>query len=386
MNRHLRLLDFAVSRLRMRRAHTALVILVYSLLVAVVASLLLYVDALRREARLLLAGAPELVVQGLRGGRHELIPVERGEAIAAIRGVGRVRPRVWGYSFDPPTGATFTVWGADSVPREALADWDGDLDPAGGTCLVGRGVAEARFLAVGDRLPLLRADGSLFAPRVAGVFTAASALLTNDLVVLPEGDVRRLFAIAPGLATDLAVEVHNPREVSTVARKVRQRWPGTRTLSRRELLRTYDAVFDWRAGLWAALLAGSVAAFALLVWDHAAGLSAEETRTLGLLKAVGWSPREVLELRLWESAAVSAVSLLTGLLLAQVHLVLFDGALFARMLRGWSVLFPAFEVAPSLDAYTILLCLALAVVPFLAANLLPAWRSAIVEPDGILRS
>jgi ABC-type lipoprotein release transport system permease subunit len=43
-------------------------------------------------------------------------------------------------------------------------------------------------------------------------------------------------------------------------------------------------------------------------------------------------------------------------------------------------------VAPSLDAYTLLLCLALAVAPYLAANLLPAWRSAVIEPDRILRS
>lgn len=386
MNRHLRLLDFAVARLRRRPARTLLVVGVYSVLVALVASLLLYVAALKREARLLLTEAPELVVQRLRGGRHEPIPLERAAAIAGIRGVGRVRPRLWGYTYDPPSGATLTLWAAGSVPAAALAERDGDLDPAGGTCLVGRGVAEARWLVAGQRLPLLTAGGEVFAPRVAGVFTAASALLTNDLVVLTEGDLRRVFDLPAGFATDLAVEVHNPREVATVARKVGERWPDTRTLSRDELLRTYDAVFDWRGGLWAALLLSSVAAFVLLVWDHAAGLSAEDWRSLGLLKAVGWSPREVMELRLLEGAAVSAVSLLTGVLLAQVHLVLFDGALFARVLRGWSVLFPPFEVAPSLDAYTLLLCLALAVVPYLAANLLPAWRSAVIEPDRILRS
>ena len=396
MIRHVRIFELAASTLARQRAKTLVVVAVYSLLVALVASLVLYVQALRLESRLLLAGAPELVVQRLAGGRHDTIPVERAEAIAAIRGVRAVRPRVWGYAYDPPTGATFTLWGAGSVPWSALEPVAGESPagaagreaagvPAGG-CVVGQGVAEARFLWVGDRLPLRRADGSLFAPRVAGVFEAASSILTNDLVVLPTEEVRRTFAMAPDVATDLAVEVHNPREVTTVALKVQALFPDVRAISRDQVLATYDAVFDWRGGVWAALLLATVAAFAILVWDQATGLSAEEYHTLGLLKAVGWSPREVLELCLWQGALVSGVSLATGVLLAEVHVVLLDGVLFSRLLRGWSVLFPALEVRPGLDALAPLLCLPFAVLPYVVAHLIPSWRAAITDPDTILRS
>jgi ABC-type lipoprotein release transport system permease subunit len=299
---------------------------------------------------------------------------------------------VWGYSFDPPTGATFTLWGADSVPRASLERVDGELaeeDPrkvGEGTCIVGQGVADERFLWVGDRLPLKGADGTLFAPRVRGVFTTESSVLTHDLVILPTATLRRVFAMDPAVATDLVVEIAQPAEVATVARKIQELWPDVRTISREQILSTYDAVFDWRGGVWAAILLSVVAAFAILVWDKASGLSAEEYRTLGLLKAVGWSTRNVMELCFWQGAIVSAVSLLTGLVLAQVHLVWLDGALFARLLRGWSVLFPPFDVRPGLDAYTLMLCLPLAVLPYVAASLLPSWRAAITDPDSILRS
>ncbi len=396
MIHHLRIGELAASILARQRTKTLVVISVYSLLVALVASLVLYVQALRRESRLLLAGAPELVVQRLTGGRHDLIPVERAAAIAAIRGVRAVRPRVWGYAYDPPTGATFTLWGAASVPWSALEPVAGESPagaagreaaavPAGG-CVVGQGVADARFLWVGDRLPLRRADGSLFAPRIAGLFDAASSILTHDLVVLPADEVRRTFAMASDVATDLAVEVHNPREVTTVALKVQELFPDVRAIPREQVLATYDAVFDWRGGVWAAFLLSTVAAFGILVWDKATGLSAEEYHTIGLLKAVGWSPREVLELCLWQGAVVSGVSLVTGLLLAELHVVWLDGVLFSRLLRGWSVLFPAIQVHPGLDSLVVLLCLPLAVLPYVVAHLIPSWRAAITDPDTILRS
>lgn len=389
---HVRICELAASNLARQRGKTLVVIAVYSLLVGLVASLVLYVQALRRESRLLLSGAPELVVQKLTGGRHDPIPLARAEAIAAIRGVRAVRPRVWGYAYDPPTGATFTLWGAASVPWSALEPVEGAPPIAGATavpeggCVVGLGVADARFLWVGDRLPLRRADGSLFAPRIAGVFTAASSILTHDLVVLPADELRRTFALAPDAATDLAVEVYNPHEVATVARKVQELWPDVRALSREQVLATYDAVFEWRGGVWAALLFSVVAAFAILVWDKASGLSAEEYHTIGLLKAVGWRPRDVLELCLWQGALVSGVSLATGLLLAEVHVLWLDGALFSRLLRGWSVLFPAIEIRPGMDALVLLLCLPLAVLPYVLAALVPSWRAAVTDPDTILRS
>ena len=120
MIRHLRIFDFAIASLLRSPAKTLVTITVYSALVAAVASLMLYVKACRREAHGLLAEAPDIVVQTIRGGRHNLIPLARADAIRDIRGVGAVKTRVWGYSFDPPSGATFTVWGAESVPMDAF--------------------------------------------------------------------------------------------------------------------------------------------------------------------------------------------------------------------------------------------------------------------------
>jgi len=388
MKRHLRILDHAVATLWLNPLKTLVVLAVYSMLVAVLLSLVLYVDAHKREAASLLAVSPEIIVQQLRGGRHELVPVALGNEIRGIRGVGEVTPRVWGYSYDPPTRATFTLWGADSVPHEALEPSPGELDEerGGGRCFVGRGLAELRFLGPGDRLPIKTADGDLLAPVVEGIFTSESAILTNDLVVMPTSMVRRILGIPNDRATDIAVWVHNPNEVDTVVQKITTMRPDIRSVTRKQMLATYVAVFDWRAGIWLVVLMGSVAAFAILVWDRATGLSSEEYRNVGLLKAVGWKKGEVLELKALEGAVISVVAFLAGAILAEIHLLVFGGALFAGVVKGWSVLKPPFDVAPKLAPVSMLLWLAFAVLPYVAASLIPAWRAAVTDPDGVMRS
>ena len=388
MRRHLRILDHAIATLLQSPIKTLVVVSVYSLLVATVVSLVLYVDAHHREAAALLRSAPEVVVQRIRGGRHEPLPLDRAATIRTIRGVGEVTPRVWGYSYDPPTRATLTLWGAESVPEETLEIRDGEglSNEAGGSCIVGQGIADVRFLGVGDRLPFKCADGGLAAPSVGGVFTSESAMLTNDLVVLPTALARRILGVEPGFCTDMAVQVLNPNEIDTVVRKLNELWPDIRAVTRRQVLQTYGAVFDWRGGIWILVISGPIAAFSILVWDKATGLSAEEVQAVGILKAVGWKTTEVMELKAAEGAVVSAVSLLTGLIAAEIHLVAFNGAVFAPVIKGWSVLYPPFDVSPQLGAYGVLVCIPLAVLPYVAASLLPAWRAAVIDPDTAMRS
>lgn len=388
MRRHLHILEFAVASLRRNLGKNLVVVAVYSLLVAVLASLLVFLESARLESRRLLAGSPDLIVQRIRGGRHEPTPIERAQEIRGMRGVGAVTPRVWGYTFDPPSGATLTLWGGGSVPFDALEFADpgfrgAELEEG---CVVGAGLADLRFLGVGDRFPIRRFDGTLFAPRVVGIFTTQSSLLTNDLVVMPTADLRRVFGMDDHLCTDISIEIHNSNEVEVVARKIVERWPDARTITRAQILQTYDALFDWRGGVWVAVLLCCVAAFAILVWDKGTGLSAEELRTVGLLKAVGWKSREVIELKLCEGAAISLVSLLAGLLMAGLHLLVFDGFLFARVIKGWSVLFPPFSIDPVPDPLTLLLCVTFTAVPYVAASLVPSWRAAIIDPDTVLRS
>ncbi|MBF0213591.1 MAG: hypothetical protein HQM00_08505 [Magnetococcales bacterium] len=71
--------------------------LVYTLLVFLLASVMLFAHALRHEAHMLLRDAPELVIQREGGTRHALISAAQMETLRGIHGVNRVTARLWGY-------------------------------------------------------------------------------------------------------------------------------------------------------------------------------------------------------------------------------------------------------------------------------------------------
>jgi lipoprotein-releasing system permease protein len=174
--------------------------------------------------------------------------------------------------------------------------------------------------------------------------------------------------------------------VQTVATKIKRLLPDTRPITRSEILRTYDAVFNWRSGMILTVFFAALIAFSILAWDKATGISADEKREIGILKAIGWSTSDVLELKFWEGAAISVTSFLVGLIAAFAHVFLFGAPLLARVIKGWSVVFPDFRVTPYLDLYQIFVMAFLTILPYIACTVVPSWKTAVTDPEEVMRS
>jgi ABC-type lipoprotein release transport system permease subunit len=173
--------------------------------------------------------------------------------------------------------------------------------------------------------------------------------------------------------------------VDNVARKIKYDFPDTRPITRREIIRTYDALFSWRSGMMIVMFLGALVAFAILAWDKATGLSAEERREIGILKAIGWETSDILELKFWEGAVLSIISFFTGITGAYLHVFFFGASLFTPALKGWSVLFPEFHLVPYVDLYQVFVLMFLTVLPYIAATIVPSWKTAITDPDIVMR-
>jgi ABC-type lipoprotein release transport system permease subunit len=388
MNRHLKIMEFAISSLFRYKTKNLMIAVVYTFVVFILASVLFFSQSLKKEATCLFNRTPELIVQRVSAGRHGWIPLTYCQTIKKIRGVKSVSPRFWGYYYDPPTRANYTLMGADEVPPEIQSMVNGTyFTPADRlSCVIGRGVADARLLEPGDIIPVKGSDGKLYVLRVKGIFQSTSQLLTNDLVVMPVADWRKIFNIPENAATDLVTRIPNNREIDTVARKIQEHLPDARPISREQILKTYDALFDWRSGIMVAAFAGCLAAFAIFAFDKAAGMGADERRTVGILKAVGWEVSHILELKFWEGFCISMTCFLTGVIFAHIHVFYFGGTVLVPMLKGWSVLFPPFQLTPHAEGFLIVVVLFLSVVPYMLATIVPSWKAAVTDPDMVMRS
>jgi len=374
LQRYRNILDFALSSLLRRKGRNLALIGVYTLVVFVIASLIFFVQALKHEARELLVHAPDMVVQRMVAGRHDPMPAAQADAIRAIRGVDEVQPRLWGYYYDPVYGGNLTVMATEDASLAPNSIW------------IGQGVARSMRVNEGDMISLRGYDGLPALFTVQKVLSGESELVSSDLLLMSPGDVRTLFHLPEGLATDLAVQAGNPRELPTIAAKIVEQFPDARPILKTEILRTYEAVFDWRGGLMVVVLGSAILAFIIFAWDKATGLSAEERKEIGILKSIGWESADVLLLKFWEGSVISLSAFLGGVLLAYAHVFFFRAALFEHALKGWSILFPRYRLTPSLDGYQLVVLFFFTVLPYTVATLVPSWRAATVDPDAAMRS
>ena len=373
LHRQRYLIDYTLAALLRRKTRNLGLLLVYTLLVFLFAAALLLGEGLRREAAVLLRDAPEVIVQRLVAGRHDLLPAAWLDTLRRIRGVGAVQGRLWGYYYDPAVKANYTLMAA---PDRGLAADE---------ILIGAALARVRQIGVGDYLSLRAATGQPLPLKITGILDSPSELLSADLLLLAEAGYRQLFQLPPDVYTDAVLTVRNPREANTVAQKIALALPDSRPISRAEILRTYDAVFNWREGLLFVVLGTLTLAFIILAWDKAAGLSAEEKREIGILKAIGWETGDILRMKLWEGTLISLTAFLAGYLLAYWQVFHGGARLFAPVLKGWAVLYPQFRLTPVVDAQQILVLLAVTVLPYIVATLIPGWRAAIADPDAVMR-
>lgn len=403
------LIDYALAAMARHRAKNLGLLAVFSVLVFVLASVVLLGGALRREAAEMLAEAPDVIVQGMRMGRHETSRAADIAQLGRMRGVERIEGRLWGYLYDTSTASNYTLQvpsphagasrasrgersfgghaGHDArdvaAPRPPATPADYSL--ADGETIVGEGVARLRKRGPGGFIFLVSPAGEFLKLRIKSVMDERSGLVTSDMVLLTEADFRRFFRLRPDEYTDIAITVRNPREVVKVSEKAALALREHRVITRPDILRTYEAVFRWREGMLLALLSGALLAFGILAFDKASGLSAQERREIGILKAIGWDTGDVLRMKLWEAALISVTAFLAGALAAYAHVFVFSAPLFEPVLAGWTMLYPRFRLTPQVDLFQLTTLGVLVVLPYLAAILVPIWRTASAEPDAVMR-
>jgi ABC-type lipoprotein release transport system permease subunit len=367
------LIDFTLSSLARRKGKNLGLLLVYALIVFMLASVMLFTHALRREAGIILQDSPEIILQRTVAGRHALIPADYLEKIGRVRGVSHKHGRLWGYFYDPAVKANYTMM---VPPQRELTKTQ---------VIIGAGIARTRGVAIGDYITFRSSAGEAFSFEVVEILSAESELVSTDLVLMSEQAFRRTFGVPEGFFTDLVLRVRNPREIRKIAEKLSLKLPDTRPILREEVLRTYDAVFAWRQGIVFVLLAGSVLAFVIFAWDKASGLSAEEKREIGILKAVGWETGDVLRMKFWEGAIVSLSAFLLGYLAAYLHVFYASASLFEPVLKGWAVLYPDFRPQPGVDGLQLATLFFFTVFPYTVATIIPIWRASITDPDAVMR-
>jgi ABC-type lipoprotein release transport system permease subunit len=236
-----------------------------------------------------------------------------------------------------------------------------------------------------DYFNFILPNGELKKIKIASTFKSSTALESNDIILMPKDLVLEIFGMDKTQVTDIVLEIANPEEIPTIQAKIKNLFPDTRVITNSDLRVSYQNIFDYKSGMFLALFIVSAFTFFMIIYDKASGLSSEEKREIGILKALGWKIDDVLKAKFYEAFAVSFISFLIGVILALFFVYSLQAPILRDIFIGYSRLKPAFDLPFILDFQTLFLLFFLTIPLYIAAIIIPSWRVASMNADEVMR-
>ncbi|MDY0123172.1 FtsX-like permease family protein [Sulfurimonas sp.] len=381
--------EYAINSLLRQRYKTLFIYIVLSALIFLLSSLFFITNSIKHELYSTVDSLPEITIQKIKAGRQDEIGVEAVDEILQISGVQSAVARVWGYYYFENAGVNFTLVGIDEYEeqyKESLKSVAGQLDFESSSMIIGEGVKRVMDRSYyKEYFNFIKPDGKMKRVYIGSTFEGETELESNDVIVMSKKNIREIFGIDETKATDIIVKVANPNEIATIASKIKLLYPDARVVTKDDLKISYQNIFDYKSGVFLALFIVSLFTFFMIVYDKASGLSSEEKREIGILKALGWRIDDVLKEKFYEGFIVSFFSYMTGIILALFFVYVLNAPIMQNIFIGYSQLKTSFNLPFVLDLQSMALIFFLSVPVYIAATIVPAYRSATLEADEVIR-
>jgi ABC-type lipoprotein release transport system permease subunit len=380
--------DFTLRSLGRFGKKNLLIFLIFTLLVALLGSAFMITNALKIAFLSSAKWMPEIVITDSKGGQLSFIQSQDLDPIWLLPGVDEIKGRLWGRYYLEMDRLHVSIIGADSFDKlyaPSLQKITNQIDSDDANMFVSQNLKKLlKPYMSGNMMPFLAYDGGFVHLKLAGILPGEDDIRGNDIIVMPIEQARKILGIESGF-TDAIVRVKNPEEIITIATKIKNINPHWLVTTKEEIIQRYLGLYDYKSGWFLALLIVSFITFAMILYDKASGLSAQERREIGLLKALGWETSHIIAHKITEAAIISIGGFIVGFNIALGYVFIFNAPLLRRIFTGYESLQSAFELPFTIDFSTFMLLFFATVPLYLAASVIPAWRAGILEAGEVMR-
>ena len=408
MRRFRNLLNYALNCIQRYKLRTVVILICLVVAASTFSAVAFLSDGLVKEGALSLKYAPDLTVQGIQAGRQTLISTSYVNYILGVAsGVSGISERIWGYGnvgnmlivvvgIDVGNSATVNqTFQMGNIPIDQTAAYPLESghfidSQSNETVVIGKGVAELLGANVGTELSILTEYNQIKRYTIVGIFNSESGIYNSDMILMNLNAAREFFNVPNDKVTDLLVYVTPVDDsikgtlVNDVARQITG-LSNCRVLTKDVLLNAQEKTYGDKSGFFSLVWYVILISVAIIAFNQTVVVGHESKFEVGLLKSLGFSTSDVIQVRLVESLVLGTLAGAIGLTIG----ILFDGVLGAPVLRdfmlGWANIYPSFQLPILISPQTVLFTFAVTIVPLLFATVIPSWLNATVDPDIAMR-
>ena len=360
-----------------------------TLLVALVAATLFIADAMKTEYSSLIQTYPDITLTAQKALKESSSDEKIIDAIFEINGVSNVVGRVWGEYYFEKGKKKFTIVGVDEFENYANPLFNrvsASEKLQGKSMLLSKGVKrslEKNYYR--EYFNFIQADGVLKRVAITGTFEGNNSFENEDLIVMPKELARDIFDYNSSEVTDIAITVTNKAEVGFIALKLADLFPQMKIEIKEDFLHHYEEIYNNRSGFFLTVFIITFFTFFIIIYDKMSGLSSEQKKEIGILKALGWRVEDVLNAKLYEGLLISLSAYFTGILLAYIYVYVFDAYYLKNIFLNNYTLLDSYKLEFTLHYDTLALIFFLSVPIYIAATIIPAWMVATTDADEVMR-
>jgi len=310
------------------------------------------------------------------------------DKVLEINGVSQVAPRVYGRYFFTPREKSFLVVGVDFFDEQSSKELQSlvkglDLKSFLSTdsMLVGEGVKS--FLSehyYKEHFSFKTPEGSFKKVKIHQTLPSQTNLIANDMIIMSIELAREIFGLGEDEVTDITFNVPNDAEWDNIISKLHLLFYDVRVVEKREIKKAYENLYNYKGGLFLILYLVAMVTFMLILYQRYSMVYSTERKEIGILRAVGWSIKDILKLKFYETVVVVLISFVLGVVFAYLYVFVLNAPLLSQIFLGGANLPNHVEFVPVLEFGLLGSIFLFYAIPFLAAVLIPAWKIAVTPP------
>ncbi|MCT7515259.1 ABC transporter permease [Aliarcobacter cryaerophilus] len=221
--------------------------------------------------------------------------------------------------------------------------------------------------------------------KIAKVLEKESNIISSDIIILDINLARDILGINRDFSTNIAFDVPNELERANIKQKLQRLDLNLNIIQKEDILKKYETIFNYKGGVFLILYLVVLFAFIMILYQRYSQVSINERKQIAIFKAIGYSVRDIIKIKMSENFVVAFVSYLIGVLLAYFFVFILNAPILKNIFIDFSNIKNDFIIYPYIEFSTFVTLFLFFMVLFLSSVLIPVWKISAINPYESLR-
>ncbi|WP_141047097.1 ABC transporter permease [Aliarcobacter cryaerophilus] len=221
--------------------------------------------------------------------------------------------------------------------------------------------------------------------KIAKVLEKESNIISSDIIILDINLARDILGINRDFSTNIAFDIPNELERTNIKQKLQRLDLDLNIIQKEDILKKYETIFNYKGGVFLILYLVVLFAFIMILYQRYSQVSINERKQIAIFKAIGYSVRDIIKIKMSENFVVAFVSYLFGVLLAYFFVFILNAPILKNIFIDFSNIKNDFIIYPYIEFSTFVTLFLFFMVLFLSSVLIPVWKISAINPYESLR-